>query len=89
MELLKPAISPSLYFSNDHHKDSYHLGIMSAIDYNQFLFFLLANICTGLVNFTVDTIHASTVVSFIILILYLLFLTMVSISLKYFKIKIF
>ena len=92
MKLLKPIMSPSSYYAKDHEihdKDSYHLGIMSAIDYNQFTFFLLANICTGLVNFTIDTIHTGPALSFIILIMYLIVLMTLTMLLKVFMIKLF
>ena len=61
--------APPLYAS-DHTSDSTHsrtsqrrapsppLCLVSAVDYNQLAFFLLANVLTGVVNFLVDTLHA-------------------------------
>lgn len=44
---------------------------VSAVDFNQLGFFLLANIFTGVVNFLVDTLNASMELSIVILILYM------------------
>ena len=44
--------------------------LMSCINENGLIFFLLANVLTGLVNFTFDTIHMGLVNSMIILVAY-------------------
>ena len=36
--------------------------VISALDYNQLLFFVLANIVTGTVNILFDTLHSGTIV---------------------------
>nr|XP_060613015.1 phosphatidylinositol-glycan biosynthesis class W protein [Anolis sagrei ordinatus]XP_060613016.1 phosphatidylinositol-glycan biosynthesis class W protein [Anolis sagrei ordinatus] len=46
--------------------------MVSAVNRNQLLYFLLANVLTGLVNMLVDTIHSSTFAAMAILHLYML-----------------
>lgn len=48
--------------------------VISAVDYNQLLFFVTANILTGLVNMVVDTLHMGALQSLTILLLYMLVL---------------
>ncbi|NXP18456.1 PIGW protein, partial [Scytalopus superciliaris] len=50
-----------------------HLCLISAINKNQLLFFLLANIMTGAVNILVDTIHSKAAFALCILHLYMFF----------------
>ncbi|XP_019348916.1 phosphatidylinositol-glycan biosynthesis class W protein [Alligator mississippiensis] len=45
--------------------------IITAINKNQLVFFLLANVMTGIVNMVIDTIHSSTVVTLFVLHLYM------------------
>ena len=45
-------------------------NLVKAVDYNALLFFLLANIATGLVNMSVQTIHSSDYQSITILVGY-------------------
>ena len=54
-----------------------HFCLISAIDYNQFVYFMLANVLTGLVNFTVDTLSVSSVSAITILVLYMITLSLV------------
>ena len=49
-----------------------NICVISAVDYNQLLFFVAANILTGLVNVSVDTLHAGPLQSLTILLLYML-----------------
>lgn len=89
MESLRPAVSPSPYFTEIAlETDGSHLSIMSAIDYNQFTFFLLANLCTGLINFLFDTIHSGPFLSFLILTMYLLFLIFVAVKLRFHAVRL-
>ncbi|XP_042298191.1 phosphatidylinositol-glycan biosynthesis class W protein isoform X2 [Sceloporus undulatus] len=46
--------------------------VISAVNKNQLLYFLLANVLTGIVNLLVDTIHSSTFAAMSILHLYML-----------------
>ncbi|XP_044285903.1 phosphatidylinositol-glycan biosynthesis class W protein [Varanus komodoensis] len=46
--------------------------LISAVNKNQLLYFLLANILTGLVNMLVDTVHSNTLTAMFILHLYML-----------------
>ncbi|XP_054857293.1 phosphatidylinositol-glycan biosynthesis class W protein [Eublepharis macularius] len=46
--------------------------MVSAVNKNQLLYFLLANILTGLVNMMVDTIHSNTVLAMFVLHVYML-----------------
>ncbi|KFQ16734.1 PREDICTED: phosphatidylinositol-glycan biosynthesis class W protein [Merops nubicus] len=48
-----------------------HVCLISAINKNQLLFFLLANVMTGMVNILVDTIHSNTAFTLCILHLYM------------------
>ncbi|XP_025963151.2 phosphatidylinositol-glycan biosynthesis class W protein [Dromaius novaehollandiae] len=50
-----------------------HVCLISAIDKNQLLFFLLANIMTGIVNIMIDTIHSKTSFTLCVLHLYMFF----------------
>ncbi|KFV92499.1 PREDICTED: phosphatidylinositol-glycan biosynthesis class W protein [Eurypyga helias] len=50
-----------------------HGCLISAINQNQLLFFLLANVMTGTVNILVDTIHSKTAFTLCILHLYMFF----------------
>ena len=64
------------------------LCFVSAVDYNQLGFFLLANIFTGVVNFAVDTLNSGTVFSVIILVLYMACLMATFTTLHKLKLKI-
>ncbi|KFP98083.1 Phosphatidylinositol-glycan biosynthesis class W protein [Leptosomus discolor] len=48
-----------------------HVCLISAINKNQLLFFLLANVMTGIVNILIDTIHSETALTLCILHLYM------------------
>ncbi|NWX42463.1 PIGW protein, partial [Steatornis caripensis] len=50
-----------------------HVCLISAINKNQLLFFLLANVMTGTVNILIDTIHSKTASTLCILHLYMFF----------------
>ncbi|KAM6110762.1 phosphatidylinositol-glycan biosynthesis class W protein [Pterocles gutturalis] len=50
-----------------------HVCLISAINKNQLLFFLLANVMTGTVNILIDTIHSQTAFTLSILHLYMFF----------------
>ncbi|NXY26934.1 PIGW protein, partial [Atrichornis clamosus] len=50
-----------------------HLCLISAINKNQLLFFLLANVMTGAVNILIDTIHSKAAFTLCILHLYMFF----------------
>ena len=61
---------------------------ISAVDYNQLLFFVAANILTGLVNVFVDTLHAGPLESLTILLLYMLVLVAAFVLLHTHRIKV-
>lgn len=67
---------------------NFDVCIISALDYNQLLFFLLANVFTGAVNVLFDTLHTSPALSLAILMLYMLVLCICSVLLHRFRIKI-
>ena len=48
--------------------------VISAVDYNQLLFFVTANVLMGLVNMFVDTLHTGALQSLTVLLLYMLVL---------------
>ncbi|KFQ26277.1 Phosphatidylinositol-glycan biosynthesis class W protein [Mesitornis unicolor] len=52
-------------------KEKLHICLISAINKNQLLFFLLANVMTGMVNILIDTIHSKTAFTLCILHLYM------------------
>lgn len=54
-------------------REGKHMCLISAINKNQLLFFLLANVMTGAVNILIDTIHSKTVFTLCILHLYMFF----------------
>lgn len=60
----------------------------SAVDYNQLGFFVLANVCTGLVNTCMDTLHAGAARAGIVLGLYMAVLLGLSVAFHMLKIKI-
>ena len=86
-ETTKSPVAFSPFFVLPSHKAT-HVGIVSAIDYNQFTFFLLANLLTGLVNFMSDTIHAGPMASMFIMTFYLILLTTSAMALRKFNIKL-
>lgn len=62
--------------------------LLSAVNYNGLLYFLLANVLTGLVNLSVDTLQLSTVQSMTILITYMGILSFVTLMLYKWKIRL-
>ncbi len=70
------------------HPPNIGLSIVAAVDYNQLGFFLLANLCTGLVNFSMDTLNANWVVGLTVLCAYMVVLTLVFCVLLKLNIKI-
>ena len=64
------------------------LCIVSAIDYNQLAFFLLANVLTGLVNFSLDTLHTAAPLAVCLLTLYMCVLVAVVLLLHRSRIKL-
>lgn len=62
--------------------------IISAVDYNQLLFFVMANVFTGAVNVTMDTLHAGALWSLTILLLYMMTLVGIFVLLHTFRIKV-
>lgn len=69
-------------------KPTTNVCIVTAVDYNQLAFFLLANLLTGLVNFTVDTLNTGRAASVCILVLYMATLVIGFVTLHRFKIRI-
>lgn len=62
--------------------------LLSAVNYNGLVYFLLANVLTGLVNLSVDTLQMSTVQSMTILISYMGTLSIVTLMLCKWKIRL-
>ncbi|XP_068725962.1 phosphatidylinositol-glycan biosynthesis class W protein-like isoform X1 [Montipora capricornis] len=52
--------------------------LIAAINCNQLFYFLLANLLTGVVNFSIQTVHCSTRQGFLIVCIYLLILNLIS-----------
>ena len=95
---LSPNLPPHVltpFFSTTHlTKDSQpvktarHLCVMSAIDYNQFTFFILANLSTGVVNFAMDTMAAGSSLSLAIVTGHMLVVCLIVTVLQHYKIKL-
>lgn len=71
--------------TSENNKTTY-ISLLSAIDYNQLVFFLAGNLLTGFVNLSINTLTTSDSLSVIIVLLYMLGLCTVSYVLKYFNI---
>lgn len=65
-----------------------NMCFVSAVDFNQLGFFLLANIFTGVVNFLIDTLNSSAELGVVILILYMASLMTIFLVLHKLKVKI-
>ena len=76
---------PSPLYNTQH---TSNICIISAIDYNQLFFFVVANLFTGFVNFSVDTLHASVSVSLAVLVVYMMVLVGIFVLLHRFRIKV-
>ncbi|XP_015736156.1 phosphatidylinositol-glycan biosynthesis class W protein isoform X2 [Coturnix japonica] len=57
--------------SKEQQAEAVHVCLIAAINKNQLLFFLLANVMTGVVNITIDTIHSRAALTLCILHLYM------------------
>ncbi|XP_061182182.1 phosphatidylinositol-glycan biosynthesis class W protein-like [Saccostrea echinata] len=62
--------------------------LLSAVNYNALLYFLLANVFTGLVNLCIDTIQSSPTKSMAILVIYMGILSFISIVFYKWKIQL-
>jgi phosphatidylinositol glycan class W len=82
-----PLPSPLYTTASNKHTTS-PLCVVSAIDYNQLSFFLLANLLTGLVNFSLDTLHTSRPLALAVLVGYMCVLVSISIALHRHSVKI-
>ncbi|XP_063152778.1 phosphatidylinositol-glycan biosynthesis class W protein isoform X2 [Candoia aspera] len=69
---LQPSTYKKPHLEFRHRKTvSQSMCMISAVNKNQLLYFLLANILTGLVNMLVDTVHSNTLSAMLILHLYM------------------
>lgn len=64
------------------------LCVVSAIDYNQLVFFLLANLMTGLVNISINTLHTPPSIALCVLTIYMTLLVAIAIILHRYNIKL-
>jgi len=62
--------------------------LVSAVDYNQLVFFLLANVMTGVVNFFMDTLRSGPVLSVAVICFYMAALQFIATALYSKKLKI-
>ena len=60
--------------------------LLSAVNFNQLGYFIIANFLTGIVNLSMETIHAPPLTAFIILNIYLLVLNIIIMVLYRYKI---
>ncbi len=70
------------------HPSNTSVSIVEAVDYNQLGFFLLANLLTGLVNFSMDTLSADWSIALTVLHVYMAVLALVFCLLLKLNIKI-
>jgi len=63
-------------------------SLLTAIDYNQLVFFLMGNLFTGMINLSMNTLTASAAVSVTIILFYTLTLCITSLVLKHFNIAL-
>lgn len=63
-------------------------SLLSAIDYNQLVFFLMGNLFTGMINLSMNTLTASTAESATIILSYMLTLSVLSLVLKHYNIAL-
>ncbi|CAG2110517.1 unnamed protein product, partial [Medioppia subpectinata] len=68
--------------------DTHRSIIFSAIGYSGMLLFLVSNLLTGLINFTINTISVSNSIAFAIIVIYSLILSIISVILFHYKIQI-
>ena len=64
-----------LYFIVDAGRDK--LCLLEAVNYNGLFYFLLANVLTGIVNLSLPTVYLSPLPAFVIVALYMVFLSFV------------
>ena len=64
------------------------LCLVSAIHYNQLPFFLLANLLTGLVNFSMDTLHTPAPGALAVLVVYMCVLAVLCLGMFRYGIKL-
>ena len=81
-----PSSQPAKVSSRE--KDEFPLCVASAVDYNQLGFFVLANVLTGLVNFTMDTLQASALSALVVLLGYMALMLVLFIALHKLQVKI-
>ena len=62
--------------------------LIAAIDYNLLLVFLLANLLTGIVNMSIDTIAAQPITGFVIVTMYMMVVCTIALVLYSYKIRI-
>ena len=63
-------------------------SLLTAIDYNQLVFFLMGNLFTGVINLSMNTLTASTAESATIILSYMLTLCVLSLVLKHYNIAL-
>ena len=63
-------------------------SLLTAIDYNQLVFFLMGNLFTGMINLSMNTLTASTAESATIILSYMLTLCVLSVVLKHYNIAL-
>lgn len=63
-------------------------SLLTAIDYNQLVFFLMGNLFTGIINLSMNTLAASAAMSTSIILCYMLTLCVLSLVLKHYNIPL-
>ena len=87
-DVIVSTLSHTSQVPRPHSLHSASVCLISAVDYNQLGFFLLANLFTGLVNFSMDTLSVSWTTGLVILLAYMAVLSFVFCTLYKFNIKI-
>lgn len=65
-----------------------HYCLISSIDYNQFLFFIIANISTGLVNVSINTMATGSLLSFLLISLHVMFISLIVVVMRKLSLKL-
>ena len=82
------SVSPLYSYLYPSSPSSSHCCLISAIDYNQFIFFLIANVSTGIVNITINTMSVGPIMSFLVLSLHIAIISLIIIVMNRLSLKI-
>ena len=76
------------YFTGRTKDNCVTYSLIDAVNYNGLLYFLLANLLTGVINLSIKTILLPPLQSVLIIVMYMLILSIISFVLYVYKLKI-